>query len=140
MNTSNSFRPNICLNLETGEAWFGAGSVYINDDTTGKFADGTITWNENGVVIIGGKAYFYPDGSGSLAGGNISWDSDGSLTINTTIKAQQNILNVSTNSSSEPINGSIVLSNNNLGTLPDLGEGESMEIYVTIPLMNRTVV
>lgn len=140
MNESNAWRPNICLDLSTGEAWFGAGSVYINEDTTGKFADGTITWNENGVVIIGGKAYFYPDGSGSLAGGNISWDSDGSLTINTTIKAQQNILNVSTNSSSEPINGSIVLSNNNLGTLPDLGEGESMEIYVTIPLMNRTVV
>lgn len=81
MSTSNSFRPNICMDLKTGEAWFGAGSVYINEDLTGKFADGTITWDAEGNVTISGNAKFNKDGSGQLAGGNISWDTTGNLSV-----------------------------------------------------------
>lgn len=81
MNTSNSFRPNICLNLKTGEAWFGAGAVYINEDTTGKFADGTITWDAEGNVTISGNSKFNANGSGYLADNVIRWDTDGNLTI-----------------------------------------------------------
>ena len=81
MNTSNSFRPNICLDLKTGEAWFGAGAVYINEDTTGKFADGTITWDAEGNVTISGNSKFNANGSGYLADNVIRWDTDGNLTI-----------------------------------------------------------
>lgn len=81
MNESNAWRPNICLNLSTGEAWFGAGSVYINEDTTGKFADGTITWDSEGNVTISGNSKFNTDGSGYLADNIIRWDTDGNLTI-----------------------------------------------------------
>lgn len=34
-NNSNSFRPNLCLNLVTGEAWFGAGAIHLYKDGTG---------------------------------------------------------------------------------------------------------
>ena len=53
MNESNEFRPNICINMNTGEVWFAHGNVN-----------------------------FKTDGSGSLAQGNISWDSDGNLSSN----------------------------------------------------------
>lgn len=81
MNESNAWRPNICLDLSTGEAWFGAGSVYINEDTTGKFADGTITWDAEGNVTISGNSKFNANGSGYLADNVIRWDTDGNLTI-----------------------------------------------------------
>lgn len=58
MSTSNSFRPNYCLNCETGEIWFGAGT-----------------------------SHFDPDGSGELAKGNISWTSNGNLTVTGTVNA-----------------------------------------------------
>lgn len=53
MNESNEFRPNICIDMNTGEVWFAHGNVN-----------------------------FKTDGSGSLAQGNISWDSDGNLSSN----------------------------------------------------------
>ena len=81
MSTSNSFRPNICMDLKTGEAWFGAGSVYINEDLTGKFADGTITWDAEGNVTISGNSKFNANGSGYLADNVIRWDTAGNLTI-----------------------------------------------------------
>lgn len=81
MNESNAWRPNICLDLSTGEAWFGAGSVYINEDTTGKFADGTITWDSEGNVTISGNSKFNVNGSGYLADNIIKWDTAGNLTI-----------------------------------------------------------
>ena len=34
-NSSNSFRPNLCLNLVSGEAWFGAGAIHLYKDGTG---------------------------------------------------------------------------------------------------------
>lgn len=58
MSTSNSFRPNYCLNCKTGEIWFGAGT-----------------------------SHFDPDGSGKLANGNISWTSGGNLTVTGTVNA-----------------------------------------------------
>lgn len=81
MNKSNAWRPNICMDLSTGEAWFGAGAVYINEDTTGKFADGTITWDAEGNVTISGNSKFNTNGSGYLADNVIRWDTNGNLTI-----------------------------------------------------------
>lgn len=44
MSTSNSFRPNVCINFNTGEAWFGAGKV--NFDQNGNVTmPGTIVYD-----------------------------------------------------------------------------------------------
>ena len=47
MNTSNSFRPNVCINFNTGEAWFGAGVVHFNKS---KLSIGKISISDKGIV------------------------------------------------------------------------------------------
>lgn len=49
-NTSNSFRPNICINYKTGQMWTSSGKCIFNTDGSGKLADGSIEWDINGNV------------------------------------------------------------------------------------------
>lgn len=66
----NTFRPNWCVNLRTGEQWIGAGNIYfdaggnatfgenkINVDGTGQIANGDIKWN-NSEIIIGDRSKY----------------------------------------------------------------------------------
>lgn len=53
-NSSNSFRPNVCINYRTGEAWFAAGKVNIKPDGSGKLANGNITWDSSGNTVLNG--------------------------------------------------------------------------------------
>ena len=55
---NNTFRPNWCVNLRTGEQWIGAGNIYFDSDGNAKFG-------ENEINV---------DGTGQIANGDIKWD------------------------------------------------------------------
>lgn len=57
-NPSNSFRPNWCANLGTGEQWFSAGKVYFRYDGSGYLADQNISWDVNGNLKFGRIEWF----------------------------------------------------------------------------------
>lgn len=67
--SSNSFRPNVCINYRTGEAWFAAGKVNIKPDGSGKLANGNISWNTSGDVSLNG---YITTNSGKISGFTIS--------------------------------------------------------------------
>lgn len=75
-----SFRPNLCMNLATGEIWFGAGKTNFAPDGSGSLAGGNISWNKNGELSLNAVGTnFALDGSGSMAKGSIVWDSNGNM-------------------------------------------------------------
>ena len=85
MSTSNSFRPNYCLNCETGEIWFGAGSSHFDPDGSGELANGNISWTSNGNLTVTGKV----NASGGNIGGwkisnNVLTSQDGDVWLNGT--------------------------------------------------------
>lgn len=49
---TNTFRPNWCVNLATGEQWLGAGKTYFAADGSGHLADGNISWTSNGTLTL----------------------------------------------------------------------------------------
>ena len=51
LNNSNKFIPNICINFNTGEAWFGAGSTHLAIDGSGYFSSQNFKWNNTSCVI-----------------------------------------------------------------------------------------
>jgi hypothetical protein len=51
LNNSNKFIPNICINFNTGEAWFGAGSTHLARDGSGYFSSQNFKWNDTSCVI-----------------------------------------------------------------------------------------
>lgn len=57
-NENNTFRPNWCVNLRTGEQWIGAGNIYFD-------ADGNATFGKNKINV---------DGTGQIANGDIKWN------------------------------------------------------------------
>ena len=47
------FRPNVCINFKTGEAWYGAGKIRLGDDGSGYLADQYINWTSGGTFVLG---------------------------------------------------------------------------------------
>lgn len=81
-NASNKFRPNLCFNLATGEAWLGCGKIKFNKDGSGSLANGNITWDKTGKTTIAkGNIQLNADGSCSLANGKVTIDANGNATI-----------------------------------------------------------
>lgn len=57
MSSSNSFRPNYCLNCRTGEMWIGkAGASNFKSDGSGYIANGNISWDADGNITFKGKS------------------------------------------------------------------------------------
>lgn len=57
MSSSNSFRPNYCLNCRTGEMWIGkAGASNFSSDGSGYIANGNISWDADGNITFKGKS------------------------------------------------------------------------------------
>lgn len=50
--STNAFRPTWCVNLVTGEMWTGTGKCYFAADGSGKLANGNITWDSSGNLIL----------------------------------------------------------------------------------------
>lgn len=55
---NNTFRPNWCVDLRSGEQWIGAGNIYFD-------ANGNATFGENKIKV---------NGTGQIANGDIKWD------------------------------------------------------------------
>lgn len=51
-NKSNSFRPNWCVNLATGQMWTSAGKCVFNADGSGSLGNGALTWDSKGEYTI----------------------------------------------------------------------------------------
>lgn len=47
----NSFKPSMCMNFKTGEAWFGGGSSYIGPSGEGYLAGKNFQWNSKGQIV-----------------------------------------------------------------------------------------
>lgn len=105
---SNSFRPNWCVDLETGAQWLDAGNIIFYADKYNKFnsaklgnwyitKDGALTGDvdDTGYKVLnfdpdlglqitgtqGNKVLIRSNGSGYLASGNIEWNTDGTEVI-----------------------------------------------------------
>lgn len=50
--SSSGFKPAWCVNLVTGEMWTGTGKCYFAADGSGKLANGNITWDSSGNLIL----------------------------------------------------------------------------------------
>lgn len=50
--SDNDFRPNLCFNLRTGQAWLSAGKVMFDTDGSGHLADNQIKWYNNGTLFL----------------------------------------------------------------------------------------
>lgn len=51
---SNSFRPNFCVDFETGDVWLNAGKTHFKYDGSGSFANEALTWDSSGNVNLTG--------------------------------------------------------------------------------------
>lgn len=60
---SNAFKPNICIDFATGNAWFGGGKHHLNKDGSGYLSDRNIIFQTNGDVLSNqfDKAYLTTD-------------------------------------------------------------------------------
>ena len=47
-NSTNSFRPNVCINFATGEMWLGAGKTYFASDGSGYLGNKSIQFTKDG--------------------------------------------------------------------------------------------
>lgn len=48
---SNAFKPNICIDFATGNAWFGGGKHHFNKDGSGWLIDGKVVFTADGKAI-----------------------------------------------------------------------------------------
>ena len=48
---TNTFRPNVCINFKTGEAWFGAGKIKFNSSGSGYMSNGKFSWGSNYISV-----------------------------------------------------------------------------------------
>ena len=92
MNESNEFRPNICINMNTGEVWFAHGNVNFKTDGSGSLAQGNISWDSDANVNLNnGSLLLNSDGSSSFAKNNLIIDPDGKLYINSFLYKSGNV-------------------------------------------------
>ena len=97
-NSTNEFRPNICINFKTGEIWLSRGKVHTDPNGNvvingkiitdeGSKIGSWFTWEDGTISTVeeGSSSFpmikFNPNGSGHLCNKNISWDAAGNLSI-----------------------------------------------------------
>lgn len=50
--SDNVFKPNLCFNLKTGQAWLSTGKVMFDKDGSGHLANGQISWDKDGNLYL----------------------------------------------------------------------------------------